>query len=556
MHFGVSGALAVMLGLMQNWPLLVHTILDHAAGWHGSREIVSRSVEGPIHRYSYRDLDRRSRMLASAVAKHLDIRLGDVIATMAWNGYRHLEIWYGLMGLGAIVHTLNPRLSADQLVYVVNHAEDQWAFTDLSFVPLLETIQERLPKVRGYIVMTDAAHMPTSTTLTNVICYETLIADGDPAFPWPSFDENTAAGMCYTSGTTGHPKGVVYSHRSNVLHALMQSSSDAFGFSSRDTLLPVVPMFHANAWAQVFAGPLSGSKLVLPGPKLDGASLYELLDEERVTFTSGVPTVWLGLLQHMEGNPHLKLRHLKRVGIGGSACPEVMMRIFVERYGVDVIHGWGMTEMSPTGSLGTLKGGMDHLSEAELWQQKLKQGRPFYGVEMKVTDEVGKELPRDGNACGKLKVKGPAVAAGYFKGEGTSAFDSEGWLDTGDVATIDAHGYMQIVDRAKDLIKSGGEWISSIDLENLALSCPGVAEAAAIAVPHPKWGERPLLVIVAKNDAQISREEVLAHFRGQVAKWWIPDDVVFLDEIPHTATGKISKLLLRDRFSGCRFSST
>jgi acyl-CoA synthetase (AMP-forming)/AMP-acid ligase II len=544
-----------MRGLMQDWPLLVHTILDHAAGWHGSREIVSRTVEGPIHRYSYSDLDRRARMLASAVSKHLGIGLGDVVATMAWNGYRHVEIWYGLMGLGAIVHTLNPRLFVDQLAYIVNHAEDRWLFLDLSFVPILEVLQAQLPKVRGYILMTDAAHMPVSTRLANGICYETLIADGDPTFQWPRFDENRAAGMCYTSGTTGHPKGVVYSHRSNILHALTHCGGDAFGFSSRDTLMPVVPMFHANAWAQVFSGPMAGVKLVLPGPKLDGASLYELLEGECVSFTAGVPTVWLGLLQHLESNPHLKLNHLKRVVIGGSACPEIMMRAFVERHGVDVIHGWGMTEMSPTGSIGTLKGGLNHLSQDELWQQKLKQGRPPYGVQMKITDDQDCDLPRDGRTFGRLKVRGPAIASAYLKNEGTSAFDAEGWLDTGDVATIDAHGYMQIVDRAKDVIKSGGEWISSIELENLALGCPGIVEAAAIGLPHPKWDERPLLVVVAKSDAPVSRESVLAHFQGKIAKWWIPDDVVFVNEIPHTATGKISKMALRARFAAHSFSS-
>jgi acyl-CoA synthetase (AMP-forming)/AMP-acid ligase II len=538
-----------MRGLMQDWPLLVHTILDHAAGWHGSREIVSRTVEGPIHRCSYCDLDRRARRLASAVSKHLGMGLGDVLGTMAWNGYRHFEIWYGLMGLGAIVHTLNPRLFVDQLAYIVNHAEDRWVFLDLSFVAILEALQPQLPSVRGYILMTDAAHMPTSTSLANVICYETLIADGDPTFQWPLFDENRAAGMCYTSGTTGHPKGVVYSHRSNVLHALTHCCGDAFGFSSRDTLMPVVPMFHANAWAQVFSGPMAGAKLVLPGPKLDGASLYELLDGEGVTFSAGVPTIWLGLLQYLESHPHLKLNHLKRVVIGGSACPEVMMRAFVERHGVDVIHGWGMTEMSPTGSIGTLKGGLDNLSQNELWQQKLKQGRPPYGVQMKITDDQDCDLPRDGKTFGRLKVKGSAIASAYLKNEGTSAFDPDGWLDTGDVATIDAHGYVQIVDRAKDVIKSGGEWISSIELENLALGCPGVAEAAAIGLPHPKWDERPLLVVVAKSDAAVSRESVLAHFQGKIAKWWIPDDVVFVDEIPHTATGKISKLALRARFA-------
>src|SRR5262245_53865947 len=399
----VSAVRTAMRGLMQDWPLLVHTILDHAASCHGSREIVSRSVEGPILRYAYRELDRRARMLASAAASRLGSRVGDVVATMAWNGYRHVEIWYGLMGLGAVVHTLNPRLFLDQLSYIINHAEDKWVFLDLSFIQILEAMSDRLHKVRGYVVMTDKEHMPSHCQLKQLVCYESLIEEGDAEFEWPRFDENTACGMCYTSGTTGHPKGVVYSHRSNVLHALTHCCGDSFGFSSRETLLPVVPMFHANAWAQVFSGPLSGAKLVLPGPKLDGASLYELLDQERVTCAAGVPTVWLALLRYLEEHSHLRLNHLQRVCIGGPACPESMMRAFNERHGIDVIHGWGMTEMGPTGSLGTLKGGMEHLSDAELWQQRLKQGRPLYGVQMKITDEQGKPLARDGKAFGRLK---------------------------------------------------------------------------------------------------------------------------------------------------------
>ncbi len=542
-----------MLGLMQDFPLLVHRVLDHAARWHGETEIVSRSVEGPIHRTTYAALDRRSRALASAVEKRLGIGLGSIAGTMAWNTWRHMEIWYGVMGLGGIVHTLNPRLFADQLDYIVNHAGDQWIFTDLSFVPLFEKIQERLPEVKGFIVMTEPAHMPAATTLRNPICYEELIAEGDSAFPWAPLDENTACGLCYTSGTTGHPKGVLYSHRSNFLHALSCSLADAKDISSRDSLMPVVPMFHANAWSLAFSAPMAGSKLVMPGPKLDGASIYELLNKEMVTYTAAVPTVWLMLLQYLEQNPQAKLPYLKRVFIGGSACPEAIMKAFIGRYGVDVVHGWGMTEMSPVGTAGTRSASTVALSDEEWWPVKLKQGRVLFMVDMKITDDENRTLPHDGKTFGRLKVKGPAVARAYFKGEGASSFDADGWFDTGDVATIDEYGYMQITDRSKDVIKSGGEWISSIELENLAMGCAGVQEAAAIGLPHPKWDERPLLVVVRKPGSDVSSEQVLAHMQGKIAKWWMPDDVAFVDEIPHTATGKISKLTLRERFKDYRF---
>lgn len=541
-----------MKGLMQDWPLLVHRVLDHAARWHGEQEIVSRSVEGPIHRQTYRDLDRRSRALASAAKKHLKAKKGSVIATMAWNGYRHMEIWYGLMGLGAVVHTLNPRLFAEQLIYIINHAEDQWIFTDLTFVPIFEKLQDKLPKVKGFVVMTDRAHMPVETKLRNVICYEEFLGQSDEGFAWPKLDENTACGLCYTSGTTGNPKGVVYSHRSNVLHAMTITGADAFALHSRDTTLPVVPMFHANAWSLTFACPMAGTKLVLPGAKLDGASVFELLDTERVTMTAAVPTIWLMLLQYLEQNPALKLPYLERVLIGGASCPEPMMRAFVETYGVDVIHAWGMTEMSPMGTLSRLKGSMLNLPPGEKWKEKLKQGRPGFGIDMKITDDRNEELAHDGKIFGRLKVKGPAISSAYFKGEGASAFDADGWFDTGDVSTIDEWGFMQITDRSKDVIKSGGEWISSIDLENAAVGCAGVAEAAAIGLPHPKWDERPLLVVVKKAGMEVTKDEVLAYMTGKVAKWWMPDDVTFVDDIPHTATGKISKLQLRERFKDYR----
>ena len=545
-----------MKGLMQDWPLLVHQVLDHAARWHGEREIISRSVEGPIHRQTYRDLDRRSRMLGSAAKKQLKLKKGTVVATMAWNGYRHMEIWYGLMGLGAVVHTLNPRLFADQITYIVNHAEDQWVFTDLTFVPLFEKLQDRMPGVKGFIIMTDRAHMPADTRLRGAICYEDLLATGDAGFAWPRLDENTACGMCYTSGTTGNPKGVVYSHRSNVLHAMTIVGADALSIHSRDTIMPVVPMFHANAWSLAFSCPMAGANMVMPGAKLDGASVYELLNTERITLTAAVPTVWMMLLQYLEQNPELKLPYLERVVIGGSACPEAMMKAFVENYQTDVIHAWGMTEMSPLGTLGTLKGSMLNLPPEEKWRAKLKQGRPAFGIDMKITDDQGTELAHDGEVFGRLKVRGPAISKAYFKGDGASAFEADGWFDTGDVSTIDEWGFMQITDRAKDVIKSGGEWISSIDLENAAVGCAGVAEAAAIGVPHPKWDERPLLVVVKKPDAEVTKDQVLAYMSGKIAKWWMPDDVVFASDIPHTATGKISKLELRARYSDYRFANT
>jgi fatty-acyl-CoA synthase len=541
-----------MLGLMQDFPLLVHRVLDHAARWHGQTEIMSRSVEGPIHRITYAALNARARALASAVQKRLGFRLGSVAGTMAWNTWRHMEIWYGVMGVGGIVHTLNPRLFTDQLAYIVNHAEDEWLFIDLTFVPLFEKLQDKLPKVRGFVVMTDLAHMPAATSLRNPVCYEELVAAGDPGFAWPEFDENTACGMCYTSGTTGNPKGVVYSHRSNVLHGMMCGLGDAMGISSRDRMMPVVPMFHANAWSLAFAGPLSGAAMVMPGPKLDGASIYEMLDQGEVTITAAVPTVWLMLLQYLEQNPQLKFSRLERVIIGGSACPEAVMKAFVEDYGCDVIHAWGMTEMSPIGTFSTRSGPVIGLASESWWKLKLKQGRPPFLVDMKITDDGGRSLPHDGATFGRLKVRGPAVAKSYFKSEGAGAFDADGWFDTGDVATIDEYGYMQITDRAKDVIKSGGEWISSIELENIALGCSGVQEAAAIGLPHPKWDERPLLVIVKKPGAEVDKQQVLAHMEGKIARWWMPDDVAFVDEIPHTATGKISKLALRERFRDYR----
>jgi len=534
-----------MEGLMQDWPLLVHTVLDHASMYHGDREIVSRTVEGPIHRYTYNDLNRRSRQMASA-ASRLGIKKGDVVGTMAWNGYRHMETWYGIMGLGAVVHTLNPRLFPDQLDYIINHAGDQYFFLDLTFVPLIEAIQDKLKTIKTFVIMTDEDHMP-DTKLRNAVCYETLLGDGDEGFDWPRLDENTACGMCYTSGTTGNPKGVLYSHRSNVLHAMATCAGDACNLKSSDSVMPVVPMFHANAWSFVFSGPMSGAKMVMPGGQMDGASIYELLDTEKVSLTAAVPTIWLMLLQFLEESKS-PLPDLERVVIGGAACPPAMIEAFEKNYDTQVIHAWGMTEMSPLGTLCTLKGGLEGLTEDELWTIKQKQGRPPYGVEMKITGDDGQELPRDGVAFGNLKVRGPAIARAYFKGEGGEILDHEGYFDTGDVSTIDSYGYMNITDRSKDVIKSGGEWISSIDLENLAVAHPDVAEAAVIGVAHPKWDERPLLICVLKENTSPSKDDILEFMTGKIAKWWMPDDVVFIDEIPHTATGKISKLTLREKF--------
>ncbi len=534
-----------MKGLMQDWPLLVPTILEHASTYHGDREIISRTIEGPIHRYTYRDLAHRARKLASALEK-FGIKQGDIIGTMAWNGYRHMEIWYGLMGHGGIVHTLNPRLFADQLAYIINHAEDQYIFLDLTFVPLMEALQDRLPRVKGFIIMTDEDHMPT-TGLKNALCYEQFLATGDDDYHWPEFDENTACGLCYTSGTTGNPKGVLYSHRSNVLHALTTNGADALGLKSQDSIMAVVPMFHANAWSLVFSAPMAGANMVMPGALMDGASIYEMLTVGQVTLTAAVPTIWQMLITYLEQNGG-KLDHLQRVVIGGAACPPSMIETFENAYNTQVIHAWGMTEMSPLGSLCTLKGGLEDLSAEEKQALKIKQGRPPYTVAMKITGDDGNELPRDGIAFGHLMVKGPCVASDYLKNEEAPIVDQQGWFDTGDVSTLDQHGYMQITDRAKDVIKSGGEWISSIDVENLAVGHEEVEEAAVIGIAHPKWDERPLLVVVRRQDSSVSGEEIKEFLKDKIAKWWMPDDVVFVDEIPHTATGKIHKLTLRKTF--------
>ncbi len=536
-----------MLGLMQDRPLLISSLIEFAAQYHGEVEIVSRSVEGPIHRYNYGDANRRSKQLAQALGA-LDIGLGDRVATLAWNGYRHLECYYGVSGIGAVLHTINPRLFPEQIVYIANHAEDRVLFTELTFVPLLEGIADQLESVEAIVIMTDRAHMP-ETSLPNALCYEELLAAQDGALEWPVFDENTASSLCYTSGTTGNPKGVLYSHRSTVLHSLASCSQDVLGLSSQDSVLPVVPMFHANSWGIAYSAPMCGAKLVLPGMGMDGASIYELLETEKVTLSAGVPTVWLMLLQYLQQTGK-QLPHMTRTVIGGSAAPASMIETFEHDYDVIVIHAWGMTEMSPLGTTGNLKANMADWDYSDKLAVKSKQGRAVYGVDMKITDDDGNELPRDGVAFGHLMVRGPWITNGYFKGEGGEVLDDGDWFDTGDVATLDPQGFMQITDRSKDVIKSGGEWISSIELENIAVGHPDVAEAAVIGVVHPKWDERPLLIIVRNEGSKVEGPEILDFMKGKIATWWMPDDVTFVDEIPHTATGKIQKLVLRDQFAG------
>ena len=541
-----------MLGLMQDWPLLLHRVIDHAANFHGERKIITRSVEGPIHTTNYREVRARALKVSQRLQRD-GIKLGDRVATLAWNTWRHLETWYGITGIGAIYHTVNPRLFPEQICWIVNHAEDRMMFVDLTFLPILEKHAAGLKTIERYVILTDRAHMP-QTNLKNAVAYEDWIAEVDGDFKWVEFDENTAAGMCYTSGTTGNPKGVVYSHRSDVLHSMMALAPDTMNCSSRDVVLPVVPMFHANCWGLALTAPMVGATMVMPGAKMDGASIYELLSTYKVSFTAAVPTVWLMLLQDLEKTGQ-KLPYLKRVVIGGSACPRAMTKTFQDIYDVDVIHAWGMTEMSPLGSLCSLKPEYAELEGEARLDMQMKQGHPPFGVEMKITDDHGRDLPWDGKTFGRLKVRGPAVAKSYFKGEGGEAFDDDGWFDTGDVATMDKYGYMQVTDRSKDVIKSGGEWISSIDLENLAVGHPKVAEAAVIGVSHPKWDERPLLVIVLKKGEIATKDEIFGFMQGKIAKWWIPDDVVFVDEIPHTATGKIQKMVLRERFKDYQLPS-
>jgi len=533
-----------MLGIMQDWPLTVNKILEHANRINPTREIITRRVEGNIVRTTYADLFKQSKQVSNALVDG-GIKLGDRVATLGWNSERHMASWYGAMGIGAVLHTINPRLHPEQIAWIANHAEDKVLIFDKTFLPIVEAIKDHLQTVETFVIYADADTMPENNL--GAVPFDIWIDGRSTNVRWGDFPEDTACGLCYTSGTTGDPKGVLYSHRSNVLHTMITMQRDAIGMGANDSVLPVVPMFHANAWGLALSCPAVGSNMVMPGAQMDGASIYELLDTEKVTITAAVPTVWLMLLNHLQEND-LKLPHLEKVIIGGSAVPERILRAFEEDYEVDVVHAWGMTETSPLGTLGTLP---PHMMDADIdtrMEQKLKQGRPPFGVELKIVNDEGEDLPNDGETSGRLVVRGAAIAAGYFKGVGGNVLDDHGFFDTGDVANIDEYGTMTITDRAKDVIKSGGEWISSIDIENIAVGHPKVANAAAIGIYHPKWDERPLLVVQPAPGETPSKEDVLAQLEGKIAKWWTPDDVVFVDEIPLGATGKINKLALRNQF--------
>ncbi|MBU1325811.1 MAG: long-chain-fatty-acid--CoA ligase [Alphaproteobacteria bacterium] len=538
-----------MLGLMQDWPLTVDKILDHAKNWHPHREVVTRSVEGPVVRTTYAEIHGRAKKVSKAL---LDwgIKPGDRVATLAWNTARHIEAWYGIMGISAVCHTLNPRLFPEQLGYIINHAEDKIIFVDLTFIPLLEAVLPHCPSVERVVVMTDEYTMP-ATKLPQAECYEQVVAGASGDVAWGGFDEQTACGLCYTSGTTGNPKGVLYSHRSNFIHTLLGMQSTVLGPSPKETILPVVPMFHANAWGIAFAAPASGAKLVMPGARMDGEAIYELLESESVTFSAAVPTVWQGLLAHMR-EKGLKLSTVKRVLIGGSAVPESLIRAFNDEFDIEVLQGWGMTETSPIGTLSNLPPELLALPYDQQLKFRIKQGTPPLGVELKLKNYAGQEMPHDGTTYGRLLVRGPTISGAYFKGEGGEILDNEGFFDTGDVATVDEHGFMQITDRAKDVIKSGGEWISSIEIENIAVGHPKVELAAVIGAAHPKWDERPVLVLKLKPGESQDKQEHLDFLVGKIAKWWMPDDVVFVDDIPLGATGKIDKKLVRERLKDYR----
>lgn len=543
--------MTALLGQMMHMPLLISSVIRHAARHAADTEIVSKRVEGNLHRTTWSALEKRSRQLAQALAR-LGCQPGDRVGTLAWNTDRHLEIYYATSGSALVCHTINPRLFPEQIAWIANDAADRVLCFDLNFLPLVEKLQPLLPSVRHFVLMTDRAHMPAETPLPGLLCFEELVEAEDGAYDWPEFDENTASSICYTSGTTGHPKGAVYSHRSTLLHAMAAAMPDAMDCSARDVVLPVVPMFHVNAWGLPYAAPMVGCKLVMPGPHLDGKSLFELFEGEKVTFSAGVPTVWLGLLTYMKQHK-LQFSTFKRTVIGGSACPPAMMRTLEDDFGVEVIHAWGMTEMSPLGTLSKLKSKHDSLSPEVQHRILEKQGKVIFGVDMTIVNDENQVLPWDGQASGNLLVRGHWVIDRYYKSDKSPLVEVKGdgqWFPTGDVAAIDEDAYMQITDRSKDVIKSGGEWISSIDLENIAMAHPAVHEAAVIACRHPKWDERPLLLVVKKPDAQVSREDMLGFFEGRIAKWQIPDDVVFVDELPHTATGKLMKLKLREQFRG------
>jgi acyl-CoA synthetase (AMP-forming)/AMP-acid ligase II len=532
-----------MLGLMQNQPLLISSLITHAERHHGDGQVVSRRVEGDIHRYTWADVAKRSRQVAHALDA-AQLLFSDRVATLAWNGYRHLELYFGVSGSGRVLHTINPRLHPDQIAWIANHAEDQVLCFDMTFLPLVQAVHARCPGIRQYVALCDADKLPADSGIPNLVSYEAWIGGQPTTYDWPSFDENSASSMCYTSGTTGNPKAALYSHRSTILHAYAAALPDVMSLSARDAVLPVVPMFHVNAWGIPYSAALTGCKLVFPGPALDGKSVYELVEEEKVTYAAGVPTVWQMLLGHMKPNG-LRFSTLQRTVIGGSACPPAMISAFRDEYGVEVLHAWGMTEMSPLGTLCTLKNKHLQMSEEDQMKIRLKQGRAIFGVDMKIVGDHGEELPWDGKTYGDLYVHGPWVVREYFKGEGGDPLVN-GWFPTGDVATIDPDGYMQITDRSKDVIKSGGEWISSIDVENIAMAHPAVQMAACIGMKHPKWDERPIVAVVKKPGAELAQEELLRFFEGKVAKWQVPDDVVFVDAIPLGATGKMLKTRLRE----------
>ncbi len=536
-----------MFGLMQQQSLLISSVIDFAERHHGDGEVVSRRVEGDIHRYTWADVASRARQVAKAV-EGLKLAQGERVATLAWNGYRHLELYFGVSGSGRVLHTINPRLHPDQVAWIANHAEDQVLCFDMTFLPIVQAVHSKCTTVRQWVALCDADKLPADTGIPGLISYEAWIGAQPNTYVWPQIDENSACSLCYTSGTTGNPKGALYSHRSTILHAYGAALPDVMCMSARDSILPVVPMFHVNAWGIPYSAAMVGAKLVFPGPALDGKSVYELMEAEGVTFAAGVPTVWQMLLTHMKP-AGLKFGKLNRTVIGGSACPPAMITAFREEYGVDVLHAWGMTELSPLGTLCTLKNKHLDLPEEAQMKLRMKQGRCIFGIDMKIVDEQGRELPHDGKAAGDLLVKGPWVIASYFKQEGGDPL-VDGWFPTGDVATIDADGFMQITDRSKDVIKSGGEWISSIDVENVAMAHPAVAMAACVGIFHPKWDERPIVCVVKKPDAEVSRDELLAFYEGKTAKWQIPDDVVFVDAIPLGATGKMLKTKLREQLAG------
>lgn len=533
-----------MKGIMQDWPLTVDKILEHANLINPTREVVTRRVEGDIVRTNYANIYQGAKRVSNALIDE-GIKLGDRVATLGWNSERHMETWYGAMGIGAVLHTINPRLHPDQIAWIANHAEDKILVYDKTFIPIVDAIKDKLETVKTFILYAGPDTMAENAV--GAVDYDSWIKDRSTDCRWGDFPEDTASSLCYTSGTTGDPKGVLYQHRTNVLHTLITMTKDAMGMGASDVVLPVVPMFHANAWGLTFSCPATGANMIMPGAGMDGASIYELLDTEKVTITAAVPTVWLGLLQHMQAN-NLKLPHLNKVIIGGSAVPEAILRAFEQEYEVEVIHAWGMTETSPLGTLGTLPPHLETSDTDVRMRQKLKQGRPPFGVELRVVSDNGEVINNDGETSGKLQIRGAAIAAGYFKGAGGNVLDDEGFFDTGDVAHIDEFGTIQITDRAKDVIKSGGEWISSIDLENISIGHAKVANAAAIGVYHPKWDERPLLIVQAKEGESPSKEELLANLEGKIAKWWMPDDVQFVESIPLGATGKINKIALREQF--------